>query len=128
MESKKHSASYIKKRLQSFSYAINGLKILLKEEPNARIHLAVTVIVIILGLLLKISSLEWLVICLLVALVFGLELINSAIEKICDKVSSEWNPLIKKAKDMSAGAVLVAAIISVICGIIIFFPKICDYF
>ena len=128
MGSNKQSDSYIKRRFQSFIYAVDGLKTLLKDEPNARIHLSITIIVIILGFLLKISHTEWLVICLLIALVFGFELINSAIENICDKVSAEWNPLIKKAKDLSAGAVLIAAVISLICGIIIFFPKICDFF
>lgn len=113
----------IKNRLKSFKYAFNGLRVLFKDEHNARIHLFVTIIVFLLGLWLDISGVEWLVILLLIAIVFSLEIINSSIERICDYLSPKIDDRIKKIKDLSSAAVLVSAIISVVCGLIIFVPK-----
>lgn len=114
----------IKKRLQSFVYAFAGLKTLFKEEHNARIHAVVAVVVIVLGLLFHISAMEWLAVLLCIALVFSLELINSAIENLADYTSPDKNDFIRRAKDMAAAAVLVSAMVSVVVGIIIFLPKI----
>ena len=114
----------IKKRIQSFGYALNGLKILITEEHNARIHLVVSVIVIILGFAFGISLSEWISICLCIGLVIVTETINSAIENLADFVSPAKNELIKKVKDLSAFAVLFSAVIAVITGLIIFLPKI----
>lgn len=110
-------------RLKSFGYAINGLKILFKEEHNARIHIVIVLIVVILGLVFGIAVYEWLTICILIALVLSLEALNSAVENLSDYVSPQWNERIKKAKDLSAAAVFIAALISVVCGCIIFLPK-----
>ena len=112
------------KRLISFRYAFNGLKILIKEEHNARIHLFIACCVLIAGAVIKISTIEWIVVIFCICLVFALELINSAIEKTVDFVSIEKNETIKKIKDLSAGAVLIAAIASAIIGLMIFLPKI----
>jgi undecaprenol kinase/diacylglycerol kinase (ATP) len=109
--------------MQSFVYAFNGLRVLFLEEHNARIHAAFAFLAILIGFLLKISSYEWIAILLCIALVFSLELINSAIENVADFATKENNNLIKNAKDMAAAAVLIAAIISLIIGIIIFLPK-----
>ena len=114
----------ILKRLKSFTFAFNGLKILVQEEHNAWLHIAVTVCVTIAGFLLHISLMEWIAVTLCVGLVFALELVNSAIENIADFVSPEKNEIIKKVKDLSAAAVLIAAICSVIVGLIVFLPKI----
>ncbi|MFV0469819.1 MAG: diacylglycerol kinase family protein [Dysgonomonas sp.] len=114
----------IKKRLQSFVYAFAGLKTLFKEEHNARIHVVVAVVVIVLGLLFHISAMEWLAVLLCIALVFSLELINSAIENLADYTSPDKNDFIRRAKDMAAAAVLVSAMVSVVVGIIIFLPRI----
>lgn len=127
MEGNNKKGFSIRSRLLSFKYAFNGLRILFTEEHNARIHLVISTIVIISGILLNISSTEWLIILVLIALVLSLEIINSAIEYLCDLISPEWHKTIKKIKDLSAAAVLVAAIISVACGIIIFVPKLCDF-
>jgi len=117
----------IKKRTKSAFYALNGLKVLLKEEHNSRIHVGITAVVVAAGFLFGISATEWMVICILIALVFGLEIMNSAIENLCDYISPQWHEAIKKIKDLAAAAVFVASVISVICGIIIFLPKICDF-
>lgn len=114
----------IKKRLKSFGYAFNGLKILLSEEHNSRIHFLAAIIVILAGFLLKISRLEWIMICFAIGIVFIAELINSAIEALADHVTQDYQPFIKKAKDLAAGAVLIAAILAAVTGVIIFLPHI----
>ena len=119
----KQTFSFIR-RLSSFKHALNGLLILLREEHNARIHLAVAMVVIAAGLYFHISGLEWIVVLLCVGLVFAMELVNSAIEALSDYVTTEKHELIKKAKDLAAGAVLIASIIALIVGMIVFVPKV----
>ena len=113
----------IRKRICSFRYAFNGLRILFKNEHNSWIHLFATIVVIIVGLLLKISSLEWIIIIACIGGVFALELVNTAIEAIADFISPEKHDMIKKIKDLSAAAVLVVAVAALIIGFIIFLPK-----
>ena len=127
--SKKGSEKFsLEKRSKSALYALNGLRVLFLEEHNSRIHIAIVIVVVTGGFLLKISNTEWLVICILIALVFSLEIINSAIENICDYISPQWNEVIKKVKDLAAAAVFVSSVISVICGAIIFLPKLYNLF
>jgi len=115
------------KRLKSFTFALNGLKILILEEHNARMHLVAAILVIISGILLKISNAEWVAVTFSIGLVFALETINSAIENLADFVSPEKNDQIKKVKDLSAGAVLIGAIAALVNGLIIFIPKIFSF-
>jgi len=110
--------------MQSFKYAFNGLRIILREESNAWIHFCIAICVLTAGFLLKISVVEWIVVIFCIGFVFALELINSAIENIADFVSKEYHDLIKKTKDLAAGAVLIGAIVVAIIGLIIFAPKI----
>lgn len=124
MDNKSQEKFYFSKRLKSFKYAFNGLKIVFQEEHNARIHLAISLIVIVCGLIFKISSTEWMIICLAIGLVVSMEIINSAIENLADFVSPSSSNRIKKVKDLSAAAVLICAIVSLIIGILIFLPKI----
>ena len=114
----------IKQRIQSFTHALRGLVDLFKYEHNSRIHLVSAIITIIAGFLLKITSAEWLIIILIIGLVFITELINTAIERLADKVQPEFDPIIKKVKDYAAAAVLVASITALVVGSIIFIPKI----
>ena len=116
----------ISKRLKSFTFAFNGLKILVQEEHNSWIHIAITVCVTIAGFLLHISLIEWVAVILCMGLVFSLELFNSAIENMADFASPQKNEIIGKVKDLSAAAVLIAAICSVIVGLIVFLPKLID--
>lgn len=111
-------------RLKSFGYAFNGLKILFKEEFNARIHFIISILVIILGFILKLELHEWIYISLCIGFVFVLEIINSSIENLCDLISIEQNEKIKRIKDLSAAAVLIGAITAATVGLIIFIPKI----
>lgn len=78
----------ITNRINSFKHAFNGLYIFIREEHNARIHLAAALVAITLGFVLEISNLEWLAISLAIALVYALELINTSIENLADFVSS----------------------------------------
>ena len=113
----------IKKRLQSFRFAIKGVKNLIINEHNARIHLTALLVVIGLGLFFKLELMEWVAITIVSGIVILTELINTAIENLADIVEPKWNEKIGKIKDYSAGAVLVAAIVSVIVGSVIFIPK-----
>lgn len=114
----------IKKRLYSFRHALNGLKILIKEEHNARIHIGATVLVIIAGFLFKISPLEWIAVIFATGLVFASEILNTSIENLADFVSPDIQNRIKKVKDLAASGVLVSAITALLVGLFIFLPKI----
>ena len=111
-------------RLKSFRYAFNGLVIVLSNEPNARVHVLSAVTSLILGDCLNISPSEWLAVILSICLVLSLEIINTAIEELCDYTQPAFHPQIKKVKDLSAAAVLVSAVSALAIGLIIFIPKI----
>lgn len=108
--------------IKSFSYAIAGLKSAFLSEGNLRIHVFMSIIVLALGFILQIGRIEFIVVLLLIGGMITIELLNTAIEKVVDLVTSEFHPLAKLAKDIAAGAVLIYAITSVIIGVIIFFP------
>ena len=107
----------------SFKYASEGIISTIKEERNMFIHFLIAIIVVITGVYVRLSLNEWLICLLLFALVFSLELINTAIENTVDLVTTKKNKKAKIAKDAAAGAVLIAAIFASIIGIIIFLPK-----
>ena len=114
----------MKKLLKSFKYAFDGIYTGIKEEQNMKIHIAIMILVIIFGIMLKISKIEWIICIILFGLVISMELINTAIENTVDLITKEKNKQAKIAKDVAAGAVLVSAIVAVIIGLIIFVPKI----
>ena len=118
----------IAKRLKSFTYAFNGLRILLKEEHNSRIHLFATICVVVAGFVFHISPLEWVAVVFAIGMVFGGEIFNSSIEDLADVVCMERDERIKKVKDLSAAAVLVSALTALAIGLIIFIPKIVTLF
>jgi len=114
---------YLVGRIKSFYPAIQGIVKLIQYEKNAAIHLLATIFVIFMGWLLSLTGTEWIFISLAIVLVWITELINTSIEKLTDKSYPDLNPQAKIIKDFSAGAVLLAAIFSVVVAIIIFFPK-----
>ena len=114
----------IRKRIKSFGYAFNGLRLLIKEEHNAWIHVMATILAILLGFAFTISKTEWVALVFSIGFVFALELVNSAIENLADYSSPGTHELIKKVKDLSAAAVLIAAITALSIGLLIFIPKI----
>ena len=113
----------MKKRLQSFGYAFRGIYSVFGTEANMKIHIGISLLVIICGIAFNISITEWMFCLLCIGLVVGAEMFNTAIENVVDLASPELHPLAGKAKDIAAGAVLICAIISVIIGLLIFVPK-----
>lgn len=117
----------VKKRLQSFRYAWNGIKLLVCREPNARIHCFAAICVVLAGCFFHINREEWVAVMLAIGGVFAAEAINSSIETLADLVSPEYNEAVKHTKDLAAGAVLLIAIAAAITGCIIFIPYISEY-
>lgn len=117
-------SSYLNGRLRSFGHAFRGLKVLLQTQHNARIHAVATLLVLAAGALFGISPVEWAVVALAVAGVWAAEALNTAIEFLVDLASPELHPLAAKAKDVAAGAVLVAAIGSLVVGALVFGPHV----
>lgn len=111
------------KLARAFSFAWNGLKYCIKTQQNFRIHLIIGFGVTLTGLIVKINLIEWLFIIGCATMVLVLELVNTAIEKLCDTITIEIHPSIKIIKDVSAAAVLLAALSSVLTGLIIFGPR-----
>ena len=104
----------IKRLLNSFKYAFEGIIYALKYEQNMLIHFIVTILVIILGIILKLSIIEWLFCILFIGVVIAAELINSSIEASIDLISPNKNSLAKVAKDTASGAVLILSITALI--------------
>jgi diacylglycerol kinase len=108
--------------VRSFAFAIAGAAYLFRTQRNARIHLLIGAVACGAGAWLHISRAEWAVVIFTIALVIILEGINTAIEAVVDLASPQFHPLAKVAKDVGAGMVLIAAIASVIVGLLIFGP------
>ena len=114
----------IKRFVNSFGYALEGLIYAFKYEQNMLVHILATILVVVLGLIVDLSSTEWLFVFLIIGLVVATELINTSIEAVVDLISPDEHPLAKIAKDTAAAAVMVFAIVSILIGIFIFLPKI----
>lgn len=116
---RKETEKFIRGRKNSFQFAFSGFFFVLKTQKNAWLHLAATVVVVLLAFWLKIERLEWLAILLVVGLVWMAEFMNTALEVIVDLASPEKHPLAKIGKDVGAASVLIAAILAVIIGVIV---------
>jgi diacylglycerol kinase len=116
----------LKTRFGSFKFAFHGLWLLVQNEHNSRIHFLAAIVAVTMGIILKINSLEWSLLIIVIGIVFLTELLNSSLETLADFVNSEWNEKIRNVKDYAAAAVLISAIISIIVGAFIFIPKILD--
>lgn len=116
----------MKRLINGFKNALDGIITAFKTEQNLRIHILVMILVIVIGIILKISKIEWIICIILFGFVISLELINTAIENVVDLITIERKINAKIAKDVSAAAVLIAAVISVIIGLIIFVPKLLE--
>jgi diacylglycerol kinase len=114
--------------MKRFRYAISGLISAFKSEVNMRIHIILSAVACIAGFYFHLSSAEWIIIVLCIVLVISFELINTAIEELCNLVHPDRHPVIKKIKDIAAAAVLVAAVGSVVVALIIFLPKLISHF
>ncbi len=109
--------------LDSFNAAFDGVVYALKTQRNMRLHFLATGIVLLASLIFKLTKLEILMLFVTIAFVIVAEMINTAIEVVVDLITQELHPLAAIAKNVAAGAVLVAATVAVIVGYMIFFPK-----
>lgn len=114
--------------LRSLRFAMKGIAHFFQTEDNGKLQLVLAVITITAGWFFHISNLEWLMVTMCIGVVISIEMVNTAIEEICGLVTREFHPRIKIIKDLSAGAVAVAALASLVTGGIVFIPKIISLF
>lgn len=126
MITKKDKWSWFKK----FGYAFRGLYVSLKEESSLIVHFIIATVVLLIGIILnkQMTSTDWAILVILIAIIISMELLNTTIENIVDIIVFEYNVKAKKIKDISAAATLILTIASVAVGLIIFIPKIIAYF
>lgn len=108
------------KLFNSFKFAYTGIIKTFKSEQNFKLHILVSVIVILTAVALDFSALRMTVLLIVIGIVLALELMNTAVEKTVDLITLERHPLAKEAKDAAAGAVLVFSIFAVIIGVLLF--------
>jgi|SRR5579859_576282 len=108
--------------LQSFVYAFDGVRYAVRTQRNGRVHLAIAMFAIAMGLWLGISPIEWALVFVAITGVFIAEMINTVVEACVDLATQKYHPLAKIAKDVAAGAVLLNAILSIIIGLFVFGP------
>jgi len=113
----------VRSRIKSFYYAFEGVIRFFRTEQNAWLHLLATVYVVIVSLIVGVTKPEAIALIIAIALVWITEMINTCMEKVMDMISKEYDIRIKIIKDISAGAVLVAATAALIIGLIVFIPK-----
>ncbi len=113
---------FIRNRLPAFKHAFSGLFYVLKTQKNSWVHATATVLVILVGFLLRLPPLQFAVLLIVIGLVWVVEILNTSIEAIVDMVSPEHHNLAKIAKDTAAAAVLFAAILSVVVGLLLLSP------
>lgn len=114
--------SDMKNRHKSFKYAFRGIWTMIATQMNARIHLAALIVVLIAGFTVNLCLWEWALVALAVALVLSAEAMNSALEFLADHTAPEWHDSVQKAKDLAAGAVLIAAAGALAVGLLVFIP------
>jgi diacylglycerol kinase (ATP) len=112
-------------RIRSFRYAIVGILRMIRCQHNAWIHLVATVGVVAAGLFFQLSRAEWCWIVLAIAIVWTAEALNTAFEFLADAAAPTFHPIVRDAKDVAAGAVLITAIAAVVIGLIVFWPHLC---
>lgn len=118
---------FIVGRRPAFKHAFRGLKHVLLTQHNARIHVTATILVILLGFILKLEKSEWALVVIAIGLVWITEITNTAIEAFVDLVTQQYHPLAKIAKDTAAASVLFASFIAVILGMIVFLPHLIQW-
>ena len=123
MTSKERHTFHFRRFGQSFGHAFRGWFTFLYREQNARIHAVAAAVVFVSGSLWRIQPWEWVAVLLSMAVVLVAEMLNSAIEVLCDHVNPALHPAIKQVKDLAAGAVLVAAVAAFSVGVLVFGPR-----
>jgi len=113
---------YLKKRLKAIGYAFYGIIQAFQQEAHLKLQALIALAVICVGFYCHLNAFEWFMVTTVITLVICLEMLNSAIEKLCDQVTLERNPKIKYIKDVAAGAVLLACFLAFVVGCIVFIP------
>lgn len=113
---------------ESFRFAFSGLWYALRTQRNTRIHLTITAVVVVLGLFLELSYVQWAVVTLTIGFVLVSEMLNTVAETLVDLISPGYHPLAKIVKDVTAGAVLLAAIVSIVVGLLVLGPPLWERF
>ena len=113
---------------ESFRFAFSGLWYALRTQRNTRIHLAISVVVVGLGLWLNLAAIQWAVLALTIGVVLVSEMLNTVAETLVDLASPGFHPLAKVVKDVTAGAVLLAAIVSIVVGLLVLGPPLWERF
>ncbi len=122
-----HDAFSFSGRIRSGTHAVRGIIEMLKSQHNAWVHAVATLGVIVAGAIFGVSTTEWCLLVLVITTVWVAEGLNTAFEFLCDVASPEFHPLVKKSKDVAAGAVLLSAMGAVSIGLIIFMPHLMPY-
>lgn len=115
---------FMSRFFKSFGFAFSGLKQSFKAEVNLKVHLIFALLVLLAGWCFDISKMEWVAVVICIGCVFAMELVNTAIERLVDLVSPKFNAKAGLVKDIAAAAVLIASMMSLAVGLIIFVPKI----
>ena len=111
-----------KSQWHSFKCAFNGMGYMFRTQPNAQIHTVISVLVLLSGLFFQLSATEWCFLVVAAMLVLGAEALNTALECLTDLISPDYHPLAGRAKDVSAGGVMICAIGAAIIGLFVFVP------
>ena len=127
MSNSRERRGIIKQRTAAFGYAIRGIIHLLRNEPNAWVHLVATIGVVVVGGLLGVTAVEWCLLALAIGFVWTAEAVNTAVERTVNLVSPEFDRRAGHAKDVAAGAVLLAALTAAIIGGIVLGPRLAGW-
>jgi diacylglycerol kinase len=114
--------------IRSFGFALEGVSYLIRTQRNARIELTVGVVVLVVAVWFRVTTVEWAVLVLTIAMVLALEALNTALELAVTLASPERHPLAKAAKDVSAAMVLIAAVAAVVVGVVVMGPRLLSAF
>ena len=117
-----HSNDAMKRFITRVQYALQGWSVFFTKETHGQIQLVVAILVVAAGWFFSISTTEWMLLLLCIGLVLALEMVNTAVEKLADRLHPDHHPQIGLVKDVAAGAVLWASLISVVIGLMIFIP------
>ena len=118
----------LKEKIERFKYPINGFVIAWQEEPSFRFHGVSAVLTLLGAYLLDVTYVEFLIIIVMIGVVIVAELLNTALEELCDKFQPTHDPHVAKIKDLAAAAVFASAITAVLVGLAIFIPRIINIF
>lgn len=114
--------TFIRRRLNSFGYALKGISAAFRSEINLRWHVLSAGAAVALGFYFSLTAVEWALVCFAIGLVWMAELFNTALEVVVNLVSPNFHPLAGKAKDIAAGAVLIASLTALVVGALVFVP------